>query len=119
MHLFIFPDGIKAQMAHAKAVNRKKNWDEDDPEGAASGLNTPITGIIKLTYVFYSFIYKQQPRYSNITILIFQLKGSRVVLTTTRMTRIMKMSQSRRLLKRKRSSSLQHPLVPQECQVKS
>merc|ERR1711936_964470 len=36
--------GIKAQMAHAKAVNRKKNWDEDDPEGAASGLNTPITG---------------------------------------------------------------------------
>merc|ERR1739846_236604 len=36
--------GIKAQMAHAKAVNRKKNWDDDDPEGAASGLNTPITG---------------------------------------------------------------------------
>ena len=40
-------------MAHAKAVNRKKNWDEDDPEGAASGLNTPITGNIKRTYVFY------------------------------------------------------------------
>ena len=53
LHSFIFPDGIKAQMAHAKAVNRKKNWDEDDPEGAASGLNTPITGNIKLTYVFY------------------------------------------------------------------
>ena len=104
-------------MAHAKAVNRKKNWDEDDPEGAASGLNTPITGNIKLTYVFYKGAKK--PRYSKITILIFQLKGSHVVLTTTRMTRIMKMSQSRRLLKRKRSSSLQHPLVPQECQVKS
>jgi len=36
--------GIKAQMAHAKSLNRKKNWDDDDPEGAASGLNTPITG---------------------------------------------------------------------------
>ena len=105
-------------MAHAKAVNRKKNWDEDDPEGAASGLNTPITGNIKMTYAFYKGAKMQQPRYSKITILIFQLKGSHVVLTTTRMTRIMKMSQSRRLLKRKRNSSLQHPLVPQECQVK-
>lgn len=36
--------GIKAQMAHAKSVNRKKNWDDDNPEDAASGLNTPITG---------------------------------------------------------------------------
>merc|ERR1712060_1008288 len=35
--------GIKAQMAHAKAVNRKKNWDDDDPENSASGVNTPIT----------------------------------------------------------------------------
>ena len=42
-------DGIKAQMAHAKAVNRKKNWDDDDPEGAASGLNTPITGKMQKT----------------------------------------------------------------------
>ena len=31
-------------MAHAKAVNRKKNWDDDDPENSASGVNTPITG---------------------------------------------------------------------------
>ena len=42
--IFFILDGIKAQMAHAKAVNRKKNWDDDDPEGTASGLNTPITG---------------------------------------------------------------------------
>ena len=44
MFLLCISDGIKAQMAHAKAVNRKKNWDDDDPEGAAGGLNTPITG---------------------------------------------------------------------------
>ena len=37
-------------MAHAKAVNRKKNWDDDDPEGAASGVNTPITGNIPFAY---------------------------------------------------------------------
>ena len=43
---FILLDGIKAQMAHAKAVNRKKNWDDDDPENTASGVNTPITGNI-------------------------------------------------------------------------
>ena len=43
---FILLDGIKAQMAHAKAVNRKKNWDDDDPENSASGVNTPITGNI-------------------------------------------------------------------------
>ena len=43
-------DGIKAQMAHAKAVNRKKNWDDDDPESAASGVNTPITGNFQYSY---------------------------------------------------------------------
>ena len=37
-------------MAHAKAVNRKKNWDDDDPEGAASGVNTPITGNISFAF---------------------------------------------------------------------
>merc|ERR1719367_322357 len=42
--------GIKAQMAHAKAVNRKKNWDDDDPESAASGVNTPITGEPRRTH---------------------------------------------------------------------
>ena len=46
-------------MAHAKAVNRKKNWDDDDPEGAASGLNTPITGNlhvnIKTTLIIWLF----------------------------------------------------------------
>merc|ERR1712223_1116404 len=40
----------KAQMAHAKAVNRKKNWDDDDPESAASGVNTPITGEPRRTH---------------------------------------------------------------------
>jgi len=42
--------GIKAQMAHAKAVNRKKNWDDDDPENSASGVNTPITGEPRRTH---------------------------------------------------------------------